>query len=320
MYISIHSLCSILSWSTFGSNYSLKYFWVWCFKLGTSIFGKFLPFYFAGPLKLHQVGWGVSVPSHFQISPKMFNRVQVWLWLGHSRTFTELSQSHSFVILAVCLGSLSCWKMNLRPSLRSRALLEQVFIKDLSVHCWIHLSSILTSLPVPAAEKHPHSMMLPPPCFTVGMVLGYTRWWAVPGFLQTWRLALAFQTSSIYGWWRPLCSMGPSMLQTFFCTLPQICAPRYNPVSEVYRQFLRLHGLVCALTCTVNCGTLYRQVWAFPNHVHSTEFTTGGLQSSCRNISRMISGYRMHRSSILSVMAKALNTWVHVIFFVFYFL
>ena len=39
---------------------------------------------------------------------------------------------------------------------------------------------ILTSLPVPATEKHPHSMMLPPPCFTVGMV---------PGFLQTWHLA-----------------------------------------------------------------------------------------------------------------------------------
>ncbi|KAI4891768.1 hypothetical protein NFI96_002518 [Prochilodus magdalenae] len=32
--------------------------------------------------------------------------------------------------------------------------------------------SIATSRPAPAAEKHPHSMMLPPPCFTVGIVLG----------------------------------------------------------------------------------------------------------------------------------------------------
>jgi hypothetical protein len=28
--------------------------------------------------------------------------------------------------------------------------------------------SFQTSLPVPATEKHPQSMMLPPPCVTVG--------------------------------------------------------------------------------------------------------------------------------------------------------
>ena len=86
--------------------------------------------------------------------------------------------------------------------------------------------------------------------------------------------------------------------------------PRHNPVSEHYGQFLLLHGLVFALTCTVNCGTLYRQV--FPNHVQSTEFTTGGLQSSCREISRMINGNRMHLSSMLSLIAKGLNTYVKV--------
>ena len=41
-------------------------------------------------------------------------------------------------------------------------------------------ASILASLSVPAPEKYPHTMMLPPTCFTVGMV---------PGFLQTWLLA-----------------------------------------------------------------------------------------------------------------------------------
>ena len=70
----------------------------------------------------------------------------------------------------------------------------------------------------------------------------------------------------------------------------------HNPVSELYGQFLRPHGLVFALKCTVNCGTLYRQVCAFPNHVQSIEFITGGLQSSCRNISRMIYGNKMHLS------------------------
>ena len=52
---------------------------------------------------------------------------------------------------------------------------------------------------------------------------------------------------------------------------------QHNPVSELYGQFLQPHGFVFALTCTVNCGILYRQVCAFPNHVQSIEMTTGGL-------------------------------------------
>ncbi len=108
------------------------------------------------------------------------------LWLGHSRTVTELLWSHSFVILAVCLGSLSCWKVNLRPSLRSWALWRR-FSSRISLYLTAFIfPSIATSRPVPAAEKQPHSMMLPPPCFTVGTVLD--RWWAVPGFLHTYRL------------------------------------------------------------------------------------------------------------------------------------
>ena len=87
--------------------------------------------------------------------------------------------------------------------------------------------------------------------------------------------------------------------------------PRHNPVSELYGQFLSPRCLVFSLTCTVNCGTLYKQVCAFPNHVQSIEFTTGGLQSSCRNISRMINGNRMHLNSIPSLIAKGLNTYVN---------
>ena len=73
-----------------------------------------------------------------------------------------------------------------------------------------------------------------------------------------------------------------------------------------------LSGLVFALTCTVNCGTSYRQVCAFPNYVQSIEFT-----SSCRNISKMINGNRMHRSSISSLIAKGLNTHVNKVFLFF---
>ncbi len=48
-----------------------------------------------------------------------------------------------------------------KPSAQSEVLstLEKVFVQDIPVLGRIHLS------------KHPHSMMLPPPCFTVGTVL-----------------------------------------------------------------------------------------------------------------------------------------------------
>lgn len=35
---------------------------------------------------------------------------------------------------------------------------------------------------------------------------------------------------------------------------------------------------------TINYGTLYRRCVLFKNNVQSTEFTTDGLQSCCRNI------------------------------------
>ena len=75
-----------------------------------------------------------------------------------------------------------------------------------------------------------------------------------------------------------------------------------NSISEIYRQFIVLHGIVSALTCTVNCGTL--KTVLFLNHVQSIELATGGLQSSCSGISKMIEGNWMQLSSIWSVIAK----------------
>ena len=77
IYISIQTLYSILCWCTFGSDYSLKSSWVWRYTLGTPVFGEFLPFFSADPLKLSQVGAGASLHSYFQVSPEMFDRVQV---------------------------------------------------------------------------------------------------------------------------------------------------------------------------------------------------------------------------------------------------
>ena len=137
--------------------------WVLSYKLGTPVFGEFLPFFSADPLKLCQVGWGASLHSYFQVSQRCSIGLKSGLWLSHSRTFRDLSRSHSCVVLAVCLGLLSCWKVSKFSSRISLYLPTFIF------------ASILTSLPIPAAEKHHHSIMLPSPCFTVGMV---------PGFLQ----------------------------------------------------------------------------------------------------------------------------------------
>ena len=35
------------------------------------VFGEFLPFFSADPLKHCQVGWGASLHSYFQVSPEM---------------------------------------------------------------------------------------------------------------------------------------------------------------------------------------------------------------------------------------------------------
>ena len=118
---------------------------------------------------------------------KSFHRFSMgfksWLWLGHSRTFTLLFWNHSSVALAVCLGSFSCWNVNLCRSRKSFALWSRFSSRICLCLAPFIALSILTSLPVPAVEKHPHSMMLPPPCFTVGMV--FDGWWAVLGFSQT---------------------------------------------------------------------------------------------------------------------------------------
>jgi hypothetical protein len=101
-YISIQTLHSVHSWSTFGSDYSLESSWVWLYKIGTPVFGEFLPFFSADPLKVCQVGCGPSLPGYFQVFPEMLDRVQVWalagpfkdiqrLWLvtKNTQTFTD---------------------------------------------------------------------------------------------------------------------------------------------------------------------------------------------------------------------------------------
>ena len=145
-----------------GSNYSLESSWVWRYKHGTPVFREFLSFLSADPLNFCQVGWRVLLHSYFQISPEMLGWIQVRALAGHSRTFRDLSWSHSYVVLAVCLGLLSCWKVKLCPSLRSWALCSRFssrislyFAPFIFARSWL----VSQSLPLknfPTAWRHHH--------------------------------------------------------------------------------------------------------------------------------------------------------------------
>ena len=101
---------------------------------------------------------------------------------------------------------------------------------------------------------------------------------------------------------------GTINMRNCFIPLPRSMPP-HNSISEFYVQFLGLNGGVSDVTCTVNCGILPGKVCFFQSHVHSIELATGGLQSSCGDISKMIQGNWMYLSSIWSVIAKGLNTY-----------
>ena len=67
--------------------------------------------------------------------------------------------------------------------------LEQVFHQRISLYfAPLIFPSILTILPVPAAEQHSHSMMLPPQCFSLRMVSDFSRCaaWHSGQRVQSW--------------------------------------------------------------------------------------------------------------------------------------
>ena len=86
---------------------------------------EFVLLFSADPLKLYQVGWGASQHRFFQVSPEMFDQALAGP-------------------LLLCLGCVFRVVVLLEgePSPESEVLsaLEQVFIKDLSEFCSVHLS------------------------------------------------------------------------------------------------------------------------------------------------------------------------------------
>lgn len=85
----------------------------------------------------------------------------------------------SFAYLNSCFRLLSCWKEtdSLNDTWRFCAKTDwylEVFM----------IPTILTKTAAPAEEKPPHTMKLPPPCFTVGVVL--FGWWAYLVSVPPW--------------------------------------------------------------------------------------------------------------------------------------
>lgn len=267
MYISIHSLHSVLCWSSLGSIYRLYSIWVWSYKLGTTTFSAVYPSRLYRPSLAP--AWSISAQP-FSVFSR--NVQSDWNRAIHRHLQDFLRTS---LLSSVCLGLLS--------RLNFGALWSRLSRMSLYIAAFI-CPSTLTSFPVATAEKQPHCVMLPPPCFTVEVVLA--RGWAVPGFLQPWCSALRpksliFVLSLIeallphllrqpalirvlvvshfhLSMTCSLCSLAHSMLQKCFCT---VSFPRSVPqYYTVYRQFLGLNGLLCALTCTVK-DHLYKGVY-----------------------------------------------------------
>ena len=116
----------------------------------------------------------------------MFDQVQVRALAGPLKDI-EISPEATPALSWLCAcGPCPIGRLNCHPSLRPWALWSW-FSSRISLHFSpVIFPSILTSLPVPASEKYPLSLMLPTPCITVGMVTG---------FLQTWRLAFRPKSS-----------------------------------------------------------------------------------------------------------------------------
>ena len=62
------------------------------------------------------------------------------VWLGHSRIFGDLFRSHSGIVLAVLLRVLVLLEGEPSPQFEVLNILEQIFIKALSVLCSVQLS------------------------------------------------------------------------------------------------------------------------------------------------------------------------------------
>ena len=86
-------------------------------------------------LKFCQVGWGASLHSCFQVTPEIFNRVHV-----RALDIQRLVPKPPLRCLGCVLRVVVPLECEHSPQSEVLSTLEQVFIKDLSGFCSVHLS------------------------------------------------------------------------------------------------------------------------------------------------------------------------------------
>lgn len=94
------------------------------------------------------------------------------LYCTSSSSYVRRDQVQSHIYLGLGFGWVTpeCFPGSFNVLLENKPppKLNKIVLQHLSMFSSFH--STFTSLPGLSAEKHPHTMMLPPPCFTEGMV------------------------------------------------------------------------------------------------------------------------------------------------------
>ena len=89
---------------------------------------------------------------------------------GHLSRYIPSRSNQVVTILAVCLGSLSCWNHQALPIFNFFVDCRKFFCNISRYSPAVIFPSIKTRLPMPGNEKHPQHLTFPPSCFTVGTV------------------------------------------------------------------------------------------------------------------------------------------------------
>jgi hypothetical protein len=115
---------------------------------------EFLPFFSADPLKLCQVGCGALLHSYFQVSLEMLDQVQDRALPGPLKDIVRLVQKPLLRCLGCVLRVVVLLEGEPSPESEVLSALEQVSSRITLYFALFIFASILTSLPVHAAEKH----------------------------------------------------------------------------------------------------------------------------------------------------------------------